>query len=96
MLPGLYEGYINGSLTSTNTQQYEASDYVEFQNNGTMLSKVYGNIFNDQYKVENDSLVINSIRKAKINTLTANSLSYSFIEHLSATHYTRIIINLKR
>ena len=61
-----------------------------------MQSKTYGSISNSQYRIDNDSLVIDNIKRAKINTLTAYSLSYSFIDKLSSISYTKVTINLKR
>lgn len=96
MQPTVYEGYANGTLSTTNTQQYDATDYVEFKADGTMQSKSMGSIQTHQYSVKNDTLIFDNVRKSKINALTANTLSYTYIDYLSATYYTKSTFNLKR
>lgn len=95
-LPTTFDVYTNGSLSSTSTQDYTLQDYADFKINGTFESHVYGNVYNDQYKITGDTLVFNNLNKAKIKILTSTNLSYYFTENINATQYRISTFNLKK
>ena len=85
--PSTNELYTNGVVTGYSLQNYEASDYLEFKNGGTMQGRVNGTLSTMTYILAADSLTFNNTNTAKITQLTSNSLIYYFKDSINPIEY---------
>lgn len=94
--PSTTLGYTNGVLTTSRTDNYDASSYMLFRTNGTFEDLSNGRPEAGTYAILNDSIAFNNVNSGKINILTANDLSYTFKSVLSPTYYTIITFNFHK
>lgn len=87
------QGYVNGSPQAATTWTFDPTDYFDFKGNGTAEAKGFGRIETFPYAIAGDTITINQT-KGKINTLTANTFSYTLSDTMSSTHYTKVTWNL--
>ena len=85
--PTIHDIYTNGSISSTSNQNYPASDYIEFKNNGQAEGNANGGIYTYTYTLENDNLIFDNMRKGKITQLTASKLIYYCKDSINPTQY---------
>ena len=85
--PTIFDMYTNGSISSTSDQNHPVSDYIEFKNNGKAESETTGTPFTYSYFLENDNLIFDNVRKAKVTQLTSNILKYYFKDSINPTQY---------
>jgi len=85
--PTTYELFTNGVITTSSTQSYQPSDYVEFKNGGMVESKTNGTLYTNTFILEGDNLTFDNTNKAKVTQLTSNTLIYFFRDSINPTQY---------
>lgn len=96
LLPTTYDSYLDDSLSHTSTENFDASDYLEFKKDGTGFSHLRETNYIFNYRLVEDSILFDNKNKAKITTLTSSNLSYQFSEKVTSRERLVVTFNLKK
>ena len=87
MLSASADTFKNNTLTGSGTEQFEASDFAEFRSDGSVTSVSHRTRMTNNYSVLGDTLFFDSGGKAKIKTLTKNTLTYYFTKVINTSYW---------